>query len=162
MKTRYFWLPFIFGFILAGLFAFSITKPFINPETDVNVFEPEYRTLSGGPFKLAEKSDKIRLVNYWSTWCKPCVAEFKDFQKLKEKYNDKFEIITISDEDISKIENFKNSKGYNFQFLHSPRRLSNYGINAIPVNVLLDKNGNPIISKVGQLSINEVEEVLNQ
>ena len=162
MKTRYFWLPFIFGFILAAFSAYKILNPFLNPEINVDVFQPEYRSLNGQLRTLTKESDKIRLINYWATWCKPCVAEFKDFQRLKEKYGDKLEIIAISEEEAGIIEKFKTRNPYDFEFLRASQKLSDYGIQAIPVNVVLDKKGNVLFSKTGQLSIPEIEAVLNQ
>ena len=160
MKTKHFWLPFMLGFVLAALTAYSIAKPFINSET--NVFQPEYRTLDDKKFTLNKKSGKVRLISYWATWCKPCVAEFKDFQKLKEKYPEKLEIITVSDEEPSKISEFKNRHSYSFNFLYTNKKLSSIGINAVPVNVILDKDGNSIYSKLGTISPELIEELLSE
>lgn len=46
---------------------------------------------------IKNKSDKLRVINIWATWCGPCVSEFPDFVKLNLKFRDRnFEWVTIS------------------------------------------------------------------
>lgn len=48
---------------------------------------------------------KVVLVNFWATWCKPCVKEFPDLIKLYSNYKDKgFELVFISLDDISEVD----------------------------------------------------------
>lgn len=46
---------------------------------------------------MIAKNDKTLLVNFWATWCKPCVEELPYFEKMQKKYaDDNFEVILIS------------------------------------------------------------------
>jgi thiol-disulfide isomerase/thioredoxin len=46
---------------------------------------------------IKNKSEKLRVINVWATWCGPCVSEFSDFVKLNQKFRDRnFEWVTIS------------------------------------------------------------------
>lgn len=46
---------------------------------------------------FAQKSDTTYVINFWATWCKPCVAELPYFLKLHEKYkNQKYKFIFVS------------------------------------------------------------------
>jgi len=46
---------------------------------------------------LENKSEKLRLINFWATWCSPCVAEFPELIKINRNYRKrKFEMITVS------------------------------------------------------------------
>ncbi len=158
MKTKYFCFPFLAGFLVALVSCYYVAKPFINSGTDV--FEPTYQSLEGKPFQLSKESKKIRLISFWATWCKPCIAEFKDFQTLKDKYPEKLEIITVSDESPQKIEHFRNRNNYSFIFLKSNEPLSSFGINAVPLNVILDKSGRSVYSRLGTVSAKELEKIL--
>ena len=39
--------------------------------------------------KIASTTDKTLVVNFWATWCRPCVEELPDFEKVNEEYADK-------------------------------------------------------------------------
>jgi len=50
---------------------------------------------------------KILLVNYWATWCKPCIKEIPDLQKIEDRYRDQgVKVIMISDEDRDQLNGF--------------------------------------------------------
>lgn len=52
------------------------------------------------------KDDKIRIINFWATWCKPCVAELPYFEKINSEYKDKnVEVMLVSLDDIKKLDN---------------------------------------------------------
>lgn len=55
--------------------------------------------------KYMNDSDTLYLVNYWATWCKPCIEEIPDFLKLSKLYKDqKFKMILVSLDFPSQIE----------------------------------------------------------
>lgn len=57
----------------------------------------ELRTGSGDTITLADKRGKVTLVNFWATWCAPCVIEMPYLNELQRRYgSDEFEVITIS------------------------------------------------------------------
>lgn len=65
----------------------------------------------------SEYKNKIVLVNFWATWCPPCLKEIPVFNELYEKYSDKFEIIGVlfeKDKDPKELEEF--IKKYNIKF----------------------------------------------
>jgi len=46
---------------------------------------------------MQQKNDKIKVINFWATWCKPCVEELPHFEKLHREYKDKqVEVILVS------------------------------------------------------------------
>lgn len=56
-------------------------------------------TLSFEQFKplLNKQNDTIYVINFWATWCAPCVEELPDFEKINQKYkNKKFKMILVS------------------------------------------------------------------
>lgn len=64
---------------------------------------------------IHEETDKIRVINFWATWCKPCVEELPHFEKVNEdpEFNE-FEVILISldfVEDLNtRVKSFINNK----------------------------------------------------
>ena len=60
---------------------------------------PDFRvmTLDGRPLQLSALKGKVVIVDFWATWCPPCVAEVPNLNELYSQYKDKgFEIIAIS------------------------------------------------------------------
>jgi len=111
------------------------------------------KDLTGKPLSIAQFKGKIVLVDFWATWCGPCVAELPNVIEAYKKYHDKgFEIIGISlDKDEAKLKAFLSEKGMAwpqyFDGLAWESKLGKkYGINSIPSTFLLDKEGK-IIAK---------------
>lgn len=111
------------------------------------------------------KKGKVVLVNFWASWCRPCVAEIPGLIKLYNNYKDSgFEIIFISvdvPEDIqSKVAPFLKSKGVDFttyynQFDKTDDLINFFDKNwqgAIPSTYIYDKDWNQTSSMVGSRS----------
>ena len=105
---------------------------------------------------------KVVLVNFWATWCKPCVKEFPELVKLYNDYKDKgFTLVFISadvpEEVKSKVVPFLIQQGVDFQTYNigfdKPEDLINYvdkdWQGAIPSTYIYDKDGNMKTSILG-------------
>ena len=71
--------------------------------------------VGGGTFKMSDYDDKIVLLNFWATWCGPCVGEMPAFERLKNDGIENLEIICINDiEDKQSVDSFVSQEGYTF------------------------------------------------
>ncbi|RTL52047.1 MAG: redoxin domain-containing protein [Sphingobacteriales bacterium] len=108
--------------------------------------------VDGTAFSLSSLKGRIVLIDFWATWCAPCVKEQPELKALYEKYansvkNGKFEILGVS-LDKSKenwqktIERFKIDwlQVSDLKFWKSPVA-KDYGIEGLPFNVLIDEQG---------------------
>ena len=72
------------------------------------------KTISNNSFK-----EKYLLLDFWATWCPPCVAKRPKLEKLYKKYSNQIEIVSISlDTNIDVVEKFRKEK-YPMKWLHS-------------------------------------------
>jgi thiol-disulfide isomerase/thioredoxin len=128
----------------------------------------EGETPSGDKTKLSIviKSKKLILLDFWASWCAPCLKEIPEIADLYDKYKDKgFEIVGISlDNDRTTWKNkIKNKNMIWFQFIDS--NMSNlikdtYGVKAIPHTVLIDENGIIIANKLRGKELRDKIEML--
>jgi thiol-disulfide isomerase/thioredoxin len=57
----------------------------------------EYSSFESFEYRLHEKSDTLYIINFWATWCKPCILEMPHFQKIQDEYgNGKMKMILVS------------------------------------------------------------------
>ena len=106
------------------------------------------KDLDGQPFSLDRFRGKVVLVDFWATWCGPCVAEVPNVVATYKKLHEKgFEIIGISlDQDKSKLDAFVKDKAMPWRQFFDGKGWQNeiaqkFGINSIPAMWLIDKKG---------------------
>lgn len=112
------------------------------------------RVLSGDSFTLSSQKDRVVLIDFWATWCAPCLKEIPRMKRIYAAYQDKgFEIIGISldrrKEDVVKyVQDME--LGWKVSCtgaLWSDPTARLYGVNKIPSTWLVDKEG--ILREIG-------------
>jgi thiol-disulfide isomerase/thioredoxin len=101
---------------------------------------------------------KAVFMNFWATWCPPCIAEMPDinqlYNELEGEENIRFVLISM-DDDFSKAINFVKKKGYDFeiyQFASPVPRV--YESQAIPTTYVLSPGGGIMVKKEGMARYN--------
>lgn len=120
-----------------------------------------------------EKDDTLYVVNFWATWCKPCIEELPSFENCHQKYKEnKVKIILVNLDFNSKFDllviPFIQKRKIESKVIHLTDTDSNTWINkvdsawsgAIPATVLI-KNGNKTFFKEGTVTQTELEEIIN-
>ena len=110
--------------------------------------------LDGKPVSLADYRGKLVLLDFWATWCGPCIAEMPNIKAVYEKYHDKgFEIIGISlDTDEATLRKFIKENQLPWRQVFDgkqweTRLVQQYGIRSIPAQFLIDREGRVISVK---------------
>ncbi|WP_238987219.1 TlpA family protein disulfide reductase [Confluentibacter flavum] len=135
-----------------------VNKPSIeSKETSINLTDYNWNLRDGNntDYNLQQAKGKVILINFWATWCPPCIAEMPSLQKLYNDYSDKVEFLFVTNEALSDITLFLEKKQYTFEVY---RPVSNYpaifDVTSIPRTFLIDKEGNIIIDESGATNWN--------
>lgn len=118
------------------------------------VAEISFETLDGAQFGLGDSNGKIRIVNFWATWCAPCRAEKPALDALnRELGGDDFEVIAIATGRNSPagIKKFNAEVGVETLTTYLDNRSAaarSMGVLGLPVSVILDRDGH----EIGRLS----------
>ncbi len=113
----------------------------------------EMTFLDGRTASLKEYRGKKILLNFWATWCGPCVGEMPAFQRLSEEYPEKLVILAVNcGENQSTVQQFVESNQYSFPVvLDKDGAIQDIfgGMSSIPVTVIIDEEGGIISKKTG-------------
>ena len=98
----------------------------------------------GSEFTLSDHEGKVILLNFWATWCGPCVGEMPAFERLQETYGEDLALVAVnSGEDEATVAGFLEENGYTFPVvLDQEYAVSNlYPTEGIPYTVIIGTDG---------------------
>ena len=114
-----------------------------------------YIDLDNNEVDLFSFRGKKILINYWATWCGPCIQEMPSLLKAQELLKDEnYIFLLVSDESIQKISRFKNRKKFNFTYLKSSVSLGSIGIYSLPTTYIFNEKGEKVKKIVGAVDCN--------
>ena len=107
------------------------------------------KTVDGMDFDIKKLKGKVVLVDFWATWCGPCIAEIPNIERAYAKYHAKgFEVIGVSldrtDAEITKFVEARKLKWTSINVEDSKTLADDFGVQAIPFPVLVDQAGNVV------------------
>ena len=150
--------------LLAMVFSIFVTA---QEDTDKEIKKAQNFTLEDMEGDFVELNELTGegplLLSFWATWCKPCVEEMRELNKLYEEYkSDGFNLVAISidsEKSVSKVKPFIKSKNYDFTVLMDTNSevARMFYAQTVPYTVLLDSNGSIVYSHLGYKKGDEKE-----
>ncbi|WP_299875213.1 TlpA disulfide reductase family protein [uncultured Cocleimonas sp.] len=118
------------------------------------------KDLKGKQHDLNDYHNKIVVVSFWASWCRPCIEEMPSLVKLKEKYQNDLEILAVNvREENEVINSFTKSMGINFPILKDSDSVITeaWKVYVYPSNFIVDKTGKLSYAATGAMDWQETE-----
>jgi thiol-disulfide isomerase/thioredoxin len=107
--------------------------------------------LDGKELDVGKSKGKVVFLNFWATWCPPCVAEMPSIQSLYEEIKSEgIDFICVSDEDTSTVSKFVKEKGFTFPiYTLVGEKPQFFNTRAIPTTFIISQDGQIVFKHVG-------------
>lgn len=174
MKTQYIAYLMLFiagvwgGNELVKLFANNddITQA-ANQQVNTHVQDFSLHDIEGASHKFSEWQDKVRVLNFWATWCPPCRKETPMFVEMQEQLGDKgLQFVGVAIDEKQKVIDFMDSYGVNYPMLigtdDAIKVAEQFGnrFGALPWTVVIDRNGTIVHAQGGEFTRQKAESII--
>ncbi len=123
------------------------------PKAPVQALDFTAVNLAGKTVKLTDFRGSVVVLNFWATWCVPCLEEMPALDRLgKAMTGRKFRVLALDlQETPDKVQEFSKTHRFGFDVLLDPAGeiSSHYGVSRIPVTYILDQRGNIVWRAIG-------------
>tara|TARA_R110002049_G_scaffold45852_2_gene133325 strand:+ start:12158 stop:12733 length:576 start_codon:yes stop_codon:yes gene_type:complete len=110
----------------------------------------ELKDSENNNFNFEEAKGHVVLLNFWATWCPPCIAEMPGLQELYDDYGDKVTFLFVAQDQEKRVQKFILKKEYTLPVYYekstTPKQLFS---KSIPSTYLIGKDGKIVVAKTG-------------
>jgi thiol-disulfide isomerase/thioredoxin len=107
---------------------------------------------NGNSVKLSDLKGKVVVLDFWATWCQPCIASLPKLQEMHDKYKSNPEVVILAvdkqergntlKEREQKMKDFIAENRYSFKALYDNNSVADkYNVDGIPATIFIDRNG---------------------
>jgi peroxiredoxin len=161
MKRSRTWL--VVAVALAALFAGLLvaiqrTSPNAPGASAEAFFTHTFKDLDGEPRAMAEWQGQLVVVNFWATWCPPCVEEMPDLQRVHDEYRGRgVAVVGLGIDNPSALKRFRDEHRLSLPLFAAGAAGSELGkalgntSGALPYTLLIDRKGRIVRARLGQI-----------
>ena len=153
----------------AGFFAYRAMQS-DHPVAQAAVAEllrMRFPDVAGKDQSLAQWGDKVLIVNFWATWCKPCLEEIPVLLRVQAKHaSNRVQVVGISIDSVDKVREFAIEYRIAYPLvigrmdvMDLTRSLGNRAA-ALPYTIVLDRSGRVVRTHLGGISEGELESAI--
>ncbi|MCM8570034.1 TlpA family protein disulfide reductase [Gramella jeungdoensis] len=126
------------------------------PVADLNL---KLKDINGDSVSLSDLKGKVIFMNFWATWCPPCVAEMPGINKLHNALGDEVAFVMLSmDQEFEKAIDYKERKEFGLPIYEPVSQIpSMYGSSQLPTTYVIDAEGYLVLTHMGMADYNTEE-----
>lgn len=130
--------------------AFSPSTIAVSEQKILSTYQWQLMGKNGKAVILEEYKGKIIFINFWATWCPPCIAEMPSMQKLYDDYQNQIVFLFVTTDSFEKANSFASKENLNLPIFQSvsspPLELES---STIPATYLIDQQAKVVVAKIG-------------
>lgn len=136
--------------LVAKIFSFSPALLEKEEQFVLSDYNWHLSRLDGESVDFENLQGKVVLLNFWATWCPPCIAEMPSLDQLHEDFGDKVVFVLVAHDKTEKVKKFINEKGYSFPvYFEKSAAPDVLATKTIPTTFIINKKGKIVIKKTG-------------
>lgn len=146
-----------------------LAQPTVIDQTPSQAPEITLTDLTGEPRKLSEWRGKLVLVNFWATWCTPCLHEIPMLLDIQQQYGARgLQIVGAAMDELEAVKTSAPQLGINYPVLVGDTEIITAmqalgdTLGALPYSVLIDANGTIVFRKHGEFSRDDLQKLVEQ
>jgi thiol-disulfide isomerase/thioredoxin len=124
---------------------------------EIDITTIELTDLEGNPIGWESLKGKKVFLNFWATWCKPCIIEMPSMHEAAEQLGEDYVFLAASYEELDKIKKFAEKRDFAFQFVHTKTPIQDLQIRSLPTTFLINSEGELVETVIGSREWNETE-----
>lgn len=115
--------------------------------------------MNGQPIDLNQYRGKTVFINFWATWCKPCLAEMPSIERAQAIFKDEnITFLLASNEESDRIQSFMAKSKLKLNYVQA-QNIEALNIQALPTTFIIDPNGTLAFSEAGYRQWDEPENI---
>ena len=132
------------------LISFSPSETSEDKRETLEDYQWNLQTMNSEEISFSQSKGKVAIINFWATWCPPCIAEMPSFQKLYNDYGTNVDFYFVTSEEPERVHRFLTKHNYTFpvylQQFEAPGQLQS---TVLPTTYVISKNGKIAIKETG-------------
>ena len=181
-KQTKIWLQYVKSNLINGLFIIALLILIFNPGAkalvikglmQVGLFRPDidssgedheaaadatFTNVSGKAINLSSLKGKVVFLNFWATWCPPCIAEMPGINELYKQFSGRSDVVFVmvdADGNLINSENYMKAHSYNLPLYITASGLgSNLFTGTLPSTLIIDRTGKIVFRETGAANYN--------
>lgn len=158
-------IPIVTAVLALAIGLYFGLKPQKGPDYPLSGYT--FDTPQGASLDLGALKGKVVVLNFWATWCPPCVEEMPELDALYPQLQaQNVELIGIAIDSPSNVKQFLQKTPVNYPVVLAGMTGTELGKTlgnqqgGLPFTIILDENGNEILTKAGRIHMNTITDAL--